>query len=116
MKENLEQKSKNNSSDENKEQIKRNQGFLISLLTGAIAGLIIDEPGKIQLTASNIFIFSGFSGIAMPFLLNYEQNRGYDESKEKESFKTTFMRNPYYFTGMLTGLTLAKIINHYVLS
>ena len=113
--EDLEQKSRNNSLNEDKEQTIRNQGLLISLVTGAVTGLVLDQRGKIELTPPSILLISTLSGLGMPFLLNYDKKRENDENKEKESFKTIFMRNPYYFTGMLAGLTAAKIINQYVL-
>ena len=95
-----------NKQEDNEENRKLTEGFLVSLLTGVVSGLAIDCPGKFELSRTSILAISAFSGITLPFLLRYD-------TKENIDYKKTFKRNPYYFSGMLAGLTIAKTINHY---
>jgi hypothetical protein len=59
------------------------------------------------LTPKSTLIISAFSGLTMPFMLRYD-------TKENIDYKRTFNRTPYYFTGMLAGLTIARTINYYL--
>ena len=89
------------------EMYENSRGFLVSAMTGLISGFAIDSPHSIELNRYNILNISAFSGLTLPFLLQYD-------TKDNESFSKTLKRNPYFFAGMMTGLVFSKTIKSYL--